>query len=347
MKNNLIVRAVDVGYGHVKYSLGRNEAGAIHCDRFPSLSPAVQDDVDFGNYMLKRNTFVVTIEGRHYEVGKDVISALDPNSEGSVMDLEFAMSVAYRARLYGALNYISQDLPGDVLDVLILGLPLNTFTKYQTSLAERFTGEHIINAKGTKLQVRHCEIYPQPFGSYARYLENQRIADFPVALVVDIGYNTFDWLVCKHKTPRLHGTSMRGMASVINAMAKEVIRATNSNSTESAVMRRIDEALITGTPFTMYGKPVKLDKAQKLGEAIIEEAAQSVKNAVQDAGEIDLIIVAGGGAPYYKDAIRKKFRSHEVRLLDDPSFGNVRGFHIIGESLARSMSRAVSLVAAA
>jgi len=342
-----VVRAVDVGYGHVKYTLGRQADGTILCGSFPSLSPGVREVLDYGTYMERRNTFIVEIDGRRYEVGKDVVKAVHANSEGSVMDIEFAMSDAYRARLYGALNYIAQDLDDNTLDVLILGLPLNTYTKHKKALSARFTGELTISGSGDTLQVRHCQTYPQPFGSYLNYLESNQISHFPVCLVVDIGYNTCDWFVCEGLTPRLSGVSLRGMGAVMNAMAKDVIQTTKFDGTESEVMRLIDVALTSGEQFKLCGKPVNLEKPQKVGEDIIEEGAQSVKNAVRSAGDIDVIIVTGGGAPFFKDAIQKKFRSHEVRLLTDSSLGNVRGFHVVGENLGRSLSKAMALGAAA
>ncbi|MFA6309977.1 MAG: PRTRC system protein D [Sterolibacterium sp.] len=344
----MIVRAVDVGYGHVKYSLGLGANGEVLCDRFPSLSPPYTSHMYINaSFMQQRNTFVVGIEDRQYEVGKEVMAAIDPNFEGTVMDLNFAISDAYRARLYGALNYIAQDIPDNFIDILILGLPLNTFTKYKNTLADQFTGPHTINSSGKKIEVRRCEIYPQPFGSYMKHISSAKAGtSYPVALVVDVGYNTFDWLVCHGKSTRQYGAAMRGMSSVINAMAKEVIKTIDSTATESSIMRRIDAALMTGSKFTMYGKPVKLDAAQKMGESVIRDAADKLKSALQDAADIDLIILTGGGAPFYRQAISQKFPNHNLILLDDSAMGNVRGFHMVGESLARSLSRAVSGVAA-
>ena len=337
--SEMVVRAVDVGYGHVKYSQGRSECGEIRCDWFPSQSPGMRNALPLGGVGHGRNTFMINIAGRCYEVGKAVASALHSNTEGSVMDADFAISDAYRARLYGALNYIAQDLPGSRIDTLILGLPLNTYSRYSREISSRFSGEHLINASGEKLTIRHCQTYPQPFGSYANFLDRQDDLSVPMVLVVDVGYNTCDWFVCQGMTGRLSGASLRGMSAVINAMAKDVINSTKSDATETAVMRLIDLSLITGAPFKLCGKPVKLEKAQKAGEDIIEEAAQSVKNAVRSAEDIELILVTGGGAQFYKDAIRKKFLHHEVRVLEDPAFGNVRGFHVIGEALAKSISK--------
>jgi len=339
--SEMVVRAVDVGYGHIKYSRGRNTSGEILCDRFPSQSPASRDQLYVGGVMQRRDTFIVNLAGRCHEVGKEVAMALHSNTEGSVMDLDFAVSDAYRARLYGALSYIAQDLPGDNIDTLILGLPPNTYSRYSRELSNRFAGEHIVNTSGEKLVIRHCETYPQPFGSYASFLDKQDVGAVPVALIVDVGYNTCDWYVCQGMRGRLSGSSLRGMSAVINAMAKEVLNATKFDATETEVMRLIDMSLTSGTQFKLCGKSVKLERAQKVGDDVIEEAAQSVKNAIRSAGDIEVIIVTGGGAQFYKDAIRKKFPHHETRVLEDSAFGNVRGFHLIGETLAESLSKAM------
>ena len=66
------------------------------------------------------------------------------------MDENFCLGDAYAARLFGAINYMVPNLPADVIDVLVLGLPLNTYRKHQAALSKRFVGEHVIDERGGK-----------------------------------------------------------------------------------------------------------------------------------------------------------------------------------------------------
>jgi hypothetical protein len=73
MMQEPVVRAVDVGYGHVKFSDGRIiTTGEVRTDSFPSQSPmAPQQQLDAG-VMQRRDTFTVPLNGRRYEVGKGI-----------------------------------------------------------------------------------------------------------------------------------------------------------------------------------------------------------------------------------------------------------------------------------
>lgn len=115
------VRAVDVGYGHVKFTDGRNERSVISCESFPSQSPAAREGSITGGVMHSRDTFLVDINGRRYEVGRAVAMASQSNAESEVLDQEFALSDPHAARLYGALSYMLPGLKNRVIEHLLLG----------------------------------------------------------------------------------------------------------------------------------------------------------------------------------------------------------------------------------
>ena len=48
---------------------------------------------------------------------------------------------------------------------------------------------------------------------------------------------------------------------------------------------------------------------------------------------IQNIILVGGGAFMFKDAVRAAFPNHVVQSLRDPMYANVKGFQIAGENL--------------
>ena len=157
MSHQFSVRAVDCGYGHIKFADGRDEAGAIRCDSFPSQSPTARGGSLDGGVIQRRDTFLVEINGRRFEVGKGVALAGQTHRETEVLDHDFSLSDAYTARLYGALSYMYPDLKSHTLDFLVLGLPLNTYPRHHAELSRRFVGEHKINAQGDALTVRRCQ----------------------------------------------------------------------------------------------------------------------------------------------------------------------------------------------
>lgn len=348
MSEGLVVRACDVGYGHVKFTDGRDAfSGDIRCESFPSQAPAALDYGlgATGGVVERPDTFVVSVNQRRYEVGRAVSFNMAGNAETEMLDPEFALSDGYLARLYGALSYMLPGLTDARIDFLVLGLPLNTYSRYGQTLSHRCKGEHCV-AGDAPISIGECFVYPQPLGSYAAYLSEQmstgKLEGMPTALVVDPGYNTIDWFVCRGMTPNQSacGAAMLGMSGVLKRVAHSVIDATQSNAPIASVVRSIDQAWIQDKPFRMFGKPVDLAAHLAAGEPIIEDAAQAVKNAVGVGNEIDVILLGGGGAHLYRDALQRRFPQHDIVLLDQPAFGNVRGFQLLGERIASSAARA-------
>ena len=76
--SDLIVRAADVGYGHVKFTYGRDltippgkKPRPILTDSFPSQSPTTDGgEMAVSGVMNKSDTFLIPIENRIYEVGR-------------------------------------------------------------------------------------------------------------------------------------------------------------------------------------------------------------------------------------------------------------------------------------
>ena len=348
MHSELIVRAVDVGYGHTKFTSGRDSATNLICtDSIPSLSRIAKENRNSGKGVMSRHdTFIVPVGDRFFEVGRDVANILHGNQVSEVMDDEFALSDAYNARLLGALNYMAPTLPNNIIDILVLGLPLTTFAKHNEALAERFRGVHVINNRGETIEVKSCHVYPQPFGSYTAYtMLKPASSHAPLALVVDPGYNTFDWYVCQGMTAHDNRSDavQRGVGSVLRAIAEDLKKKYGFDASADEVVRTLDRALSKNLPFQMYGKVYDLAPHMAAGNDIIDEAAQSAKNSVGSGSDIEVIIVTGGGASYYAKAIANKFPLHEVVTLEYPATANVRGFHLIGEMLARSRRRALNV----
>lgn len=341
---DLVVRAADVGYGHVKFTDGIESDGQARCDSFPSQSPPSKDQSLAVGVMQRRDTFAVRIKNRTYEVGKGVALSLHGDHEHAILDKDFALSDGYMARLFGALNYMAPGLPDGLIDYLILGLPLNTYRSHRADVKSRYTGKFKINTAGDEITIANCEVYPQPLGSYAAYLEISEHKNFPTALVVDPGYNTVDWFVCQGMTAneQLSSATLRGVSAVLKAIADSLIQDLKLDAGVPEVVRKIDQTLMSGEPLTLYGEEIELEKYLHAGDGVIEEATQAVKNSIGSGVDIDVVVLSGGGAKLYAKALQSKFPRHKIVTLNSPSFANVRGFQGLGELLASSARRAMA-----
>ncbi len=345
--NALVVRAIDVGYGHIKFTDGCDPSDkGIRTDSIPSQSPVAQTDSIAGPGVLaKRDTFLIPIGDRLFEVGRDIRLALHGNQITEDLSADFCLSDGYAARLFGAINYMQ--LPHDVIDVLVLGLPITTYQKHHQTLAKRFVGPHKINSRSASVRIGHCHVYPQPLGSYMAYLASEAAtSQAPHALVVDPGYNTFDWFVCHGMSANAanSGAVERGMGAVLRAIADDIIKSTPGiDAAPMDLVRAIDRSLANGQPLRLYGQQFDLAPHLAAGAPIFEEAARALRNAVRSSAELDVIVLTGGGAALYADAIKDKFPRHAVVTLAEPATANVRGFQLIGDMLAKSLGQALRL----
>lgn len=348
MQQNLspVVRAIDVGYGHVKWTEGRDINGSIVADSYPSQAPVAVASEFTSEVMQRRDTHIVPVDSRRFEVGRDISMAIGKNQELEQLDDKFALSDEYTARLYGAFNYMLPSLPSREIDFLMLGLPLTTLELHSAELSERFSGKHVINVRGDTVTVNYCAVYPQPMGGYAAYLERPTLHHdcVPRALIVDVGYNTVDWITCQGMVTNPHQQSAveRGMNAYLREVAKSVIKASGVAAGESAVVRMLDKSLMSGKDFRLTGRKIDILPHLEAGHSVLEQAAQAVRNHVGVGEAIDVVIVVGGGAETYAPWIRKQFPTHEVATIDEPALAVVRGFHQLGEWVAASAQRAKS-----
>lgn len=338
-----VVRAIDVGYGNTKYS-SLITGGDIQCGMFPSLAPQASSGPDLASgLMQRRNTVVVEVDGVNYEVGKDARLAQD-STHGRVLDPDYSMSNAHMALIRGALYYMGQP----TIDLLVLGLPVNTFEKYHKELAARVLGTHKIPSRAhdgssgtTEVTISNCRVIPQPIGAFFDYSTHagtyERMRS-QMNLLIDIGYYTLDWLVAdgvKMINAR-SGAHNGGMSAVLRAMADAIGSELGEQISDLSLL---EEAIRTGSNPYFYGKEFDISEHKKIGKAKAEQFVSVLVNKVGSSIDISNIILAGGGAEFFKDVLDDKFPKHRIITAHDPVFANVRGFQRAGQQFATQVKR--------
>lgn len=347
-QTNPQVRAIDVGYGHVKYVLKHRVASnEIECESFPSRSPQAQGTDLSSGVMSKLDTFTVEVNNRRYEVGKSVISAAGANDSSEILSRDFPTTDAYLARLYGALSYMKPHLQTNRIDWLILGLPNLTIKEMSDPLIKRVLGEHTINDRGDKVIIDKVRVFPQPLGAFFDFgFRERNIEDLKrkVNLIVDPGYNTFDFLLTEGlaPSPARCGSVELGMSSVVRAIAEEMLADLDMKAASniSRVINRLDTAICRGSEYRLHGQPVDLKKYLPAGNTVIEQAINALEKSVGGGDDIDNIFIAGGGAHFFHETLQRRYPHHKVIALPDPQFSNVRGFQLVGTNWALSAARA-------
>jgi len=343
--NKEVVRAVDLGYGNVKFTISHDDAfGKVECDLFPSRSPLAGDKGLTAGLVQSRDTVVVNVHGTEYEVGHGVAKAQGTFDQTSVLDKNFCLSDAYLARLRGALYYMmgsaksgKKYFEGNKISMLMVGLPVATYRneELRNKLKVILTGTHELPDNRT-VKVERVMVMPQPLGAFFEYAFEKGMFDQmkeQTNLIIDPGFFTFDWLLTSGLTPidARSDSVNRGMSAVIKAMVEAANKKEDWEADIGMIARILDEHYRDGKPFIVFNKEYNPNDYMSAGSAVVNEAVAALANSVGDGADIQNIILAGGGAMLFRDAIAKKFHRHQILVMDSPVYSNVRGFQLAGE----------------
>ncbi|HEX8605236.1 MAG TPA: PRTRC system protein D [Pseudoduganella sp.] len=330
-----IVRAVDVGRGNVKF-IAAAKNGDLRCEMFPAEAHPAEIVHEVDGWGTRRKTVGIPVGKLIYEVGPDARLAADVFNANVLQHDRYCESDEYLALLLGAVHYM--DLA--TVDLLVVGLPVATFKlrKVVTSLERRIEGEHLLGT-GRRVTIGKAKAVPQPAGALMSYgLLQNRLAEVRKerSLIVDSGRRTFDWLVTQgmQQIEKRSSSVNRGMFDVVQSIADGIGRATSSQFRDYDA---IDWALRTRKKPVVYQREYDIEQHLPLARKIPEQAVAEMMRYVGDAGDIKNILLVGGGAFFFKPALKAAFPNHTISELKDPIFANVRGFQHAGADLARSL----------
>lgn len=209
------VRAIDVGFGVTKY-IRRADGEQIDCAMFPSLSQFDMSDYTEGDSFGQRFQVASVPQGPHFHtVGPDVEMVMDAYRPINARD-NYPDSAAYAAYLRGALYFMDVD----VIDLLVLGLPVADLTDKRKGLVRLAEGEHRVGGVRTVL-VKRALVVAQPQGALVTYASQAGVMERlqqQENLVIDAGTRTFDWVVSRGlrlQTKRSHSANA-GVVNVLN-----------------------------------------------------------------------------------------------------------------------------------
>lgn len=350
-----VVRAIDVGFGLVKLTIGDGDGVSIV--HFPSMAIPADASAVRTLGTRRRDTFDVPVAGALYEVGRDVGLAQAGGSFGRDVTDEFYRGSIYEALTKGALRYMAE--AGDVrIDLLVLGLPVNQYNDAKRRDYLRAHYEGVIDVgDGKTVSVAKVIVQAQPMGGYAaigdhlealnavitstagalKPLTDADEVDDLAVLMVDPGEHTLDWLLIQQGSinPRASGAaSDAGRHRVVRAV-QESLAAEVGRPLGPAVMPRINEALRSGTPVKLSGVAHDLQQFDPVVTSVVEDSVNRLVDGLRDAHEIiDLVVLVGGHPERYRDALVKRFPAIPVFVMPEAMAANVRGFQMIGEALS-------------
>lgn len=322
-----IVRAIDVGFGNTKFITSTSN-GRIDCAHFPSLAFHSTRDLSHDVIGGRRKTVAVPVDGLFYEVGPDVELAADRFRARQLHD-NYTETREYRALWRGALYFMKVD----VIDLLVVGLPVARFQARRVRLEKEMTGEFDVG-RNSKVLVRKVLVVAQPQGALYQYATvHGRLKEVldEKSLVIDVGSRTFDWLVTRgmNVVARLSSSVDRGVSDILREIAAHI---STDLGTDYRDLEAIDLALRTGKNPRIFQKAYDIKKLDVIVREIADQAVSSMMQHIDNSHAFENIVLVGGGAYLFKRAVKQAFPRHTIHEVKEPLYANVRGFQLAGQA---------------
>lgn len=321
------VLGMDVGYSNLKIKMGTCEEDSSKILVPVGAGPASQMPTQMGAGRFE--PIHVSLDGEPWVAGVPVDML---ESWGRELHDDYPKSDQYRALFYAALLQTGRSK----IDRLITGLPVSQFQDFnrRDSLKELLQGSHKVTGNRT-VTVDEVVVVPQPAGAYfdlvskgfdVEFLEDARI------VVFDPGFFSVDWVVMQGAGIRKgsSGTSQQAMSKLFEEACRLIIdeygeRACTLEKLEGAVRNQRDKVMIFGEQIAI--RPF-LDKAKSVVGA---QAIMAMKKNMRDDQGVDVVLLTGGGATFYEEAVRDAFPKSKIVISEEPAMANAEGFWFYGQ----------------
>jgi plasmid segregation protein ParM len=336
----IIVRGIDSGFGFIKYTEKVEGINNVTYNKFPSIAvrkvgsgssalDATSANLNAVDVMVGKEIFTVGPEA-HLETGN--------NSDPRILHEDYVERPEYLALYYGALFFMGVSH----IDFLVVGLPVSLVTSKKEVLIEKLTGTHEI-LPGRFVTIANVVVMPQPLGSLMSHAFSQGREVYQnikqeMSLIPDPGYKTFDWVLVSGFRPigsRSGSHLGGGMREILNVIADDM---QNKGVTKNRYknFERLDAAIVTGKLNLPSQKGYDLTPHIEVAKStIVEEAVQKMYGVAGDGDDIDNIVLAGGPAKLFYDAIKRAYPSHNIIIAEDNQFANVKGYFSVGVEKAK------------
>lgn len=334
------ILAVDVGYGNTKAVWG--PARDKSCEMiFKSIAPLTSEAVDDDAYkdFARVNRVTIGANGNNYLVGPEAYKA---GSSAPMLGRDYVKHDQYLALLRGAMYYMMKNSGVIVkkIDGLVVGLPVSNFIAQKEALLDLAKGVHTIpTLQGLRedygptvdVGVEKVLVLPQPIGALRNHAGKMETGDESVNLIVDPGYNTFDWVTAYGSRPDMQrsGSFDGGVAHILRTVGNKAGKDLGVGFIDFV---QCEEALSKGVLWH-EAKYYPFQKYAAVADGAAIEIVNRFASSLDTSRPFNRIVMAGGGAKYYLNAMRKRFPDYEIMVDEDSVMANARGFYLYAAGL--------------
>lgn len=325
----MLMAGVDVGFGFTKATDG--ESSTLFKSIIGEPQPRSMDDNFFSSEAV--SGLHLTLDDRSYFVGE----LAESESRVRQFTLDQAQLVTQHFRTL-ALAALVRVVPSRVPVNVVTGLPVGYYMEYKDRIIQTLVGEHTIQIHGSSqgnevvLNINRVRVIPQPYGSLVDYLfrEDGTVLRADAARqkigVVDIGFKTTDFVVCKgfRHSERGSRTTDTGIAKAFTYISE----ALNDMSGVNVEIYRLYDAVREGS-IKIRGAEYDISKVK---DEVFGRLATAITSDMEriwaDDWDLDLVLLAGGGGESLFEYLKPLVRG-ELALLktqEDPRMGNVSGY---------------------
>lgn len=341
--------AIDIGYGNTKMVCGHDldKAGRPRWTEslFPSIAPEVVVDEEASGFAPNPDRILIEYKGQRYYTGPKATSGV----VSRVIEQNYIETDMHEILLRTALHLAMRESRRVMteIDMLVLGLPVSGHASQRSRLKSLALQERKVplpkslhHDKGSQemqevtVKVKDCIVVPQPFGSLRLAAQDLPSDDAVftqgmLAMVVDPGYRTLDWFVAEAMSPdvMLSGSYDGGVSSILRDVSQLI---GFEHGTGSLEFDMVERGLKTGQINLGHQVIDMQPYQQKLPVLAGREVGTFLTRIGSRRSNIATVIVTGGGAQYYEQAIREKLPGCRVMTLTEPVMSNARGYWLTG-----------------
>lgn len=335
MKMTNVVLAVDVGYGNTKAAWG-NECTPQTEIIFTSIANKITHSCeDVPSISLGR--VPIHIDGDTFMVGPD--SHLYSGSR--ILDADYVARKEYLAFLRASMHYMfNQTGVFHKIDRLAVGLPVSSYVSKKSELVRICKGVHdvptpiaLVKTLGAtvKVTVESVIVIPQPLGALSVFASRCALLNRTggATLIIDPGYKTLDWVFANGMNVDLErcGSFNGGVSSLLREVSSVVGKKLGVGFID---LLEVEEAISSGKIFA-DGRFYDFAPYAEFVNEIATQTIDKFFSALNIDREFTSIVLTGGGAKYYRDALARKFPTHQIQFDDDAVMSNARGFYLIAK----------------
>lgn len=321
----MFIVGLDIGYSNLKMLSGVPGAPPAAAVLPAGAGPVAAMPDRFGRKPGGADGFLaVSVDGEAWAAGVEPSRLQNWERE---LHPDYPGTQSYRALFYAALALTGRA----EIDHLVTGLPVSQYVNQQrrAALKALLEGDHAVAAR-RRVRVKRVVVLPQPAGAY---LDAVQKVDDPAAfddartLVIDPGFFSVDWVLIDGGEIRTanSGSSTNAMSVLLEA-AGELIMAERGGHIGRDLL---EKAVRAGQrTLSLFGRPVDLTRyvaqaAKRTAPVALTALRQSLRG---ESREVDIVVLAGGGAATYAEATREVFPKARLIVPSEPVLANVRGF---------------------